>query len=111
MKTKVIIHGKDKGKISGLVSKYGFEIVEKNPDFIISFGGDGTVMLSESVYPGIPKIILRNSHVCKLCSSLENEEVLERVKSGKYKIDATINEGIKIRMHIKKWYKNQYIQF
>jgi NAD+ kinase len=87
MKTKVIIYGKDKEKVFDLVKKYGFEIVEKDPDFVISYGGDGTVMLSESAYPGIPKIILRNSHICKLCSSLENEEVLQRIKSGKYKVE------------------------
>lgn len=87
MKTKVIIYGADKEKISNLVLKYDFEIVEKNPDFVISYGGDGTVMHSEAEYPGIPKIILRNSRVCKLCSVLENEDVLEKIKSGNYKIE------------------------
>ena len=45
-------------------------------------------MRSENKYPGIPKIILKNSRVCKLCSSLENDEVLKKVKSGKYTIES-----------------------
>src|SRR3989344_6875774 len=87
MKTKVIIYGNDKDKILDLVSKYGFSVVDKSPEFVVSFGGDGTVMHSEAQYPGIPKIILKNSRVCKLCSPLENDEVLKRIKSGKYKIE------------------------
>jgi NAD+ kinase len=87
MKTKVIICGGEKSKIFEMVSKHGFEIVENKPDFVISYGGDGTVMRSEAEYPGIPKIILRNSRVCKLCSCLENDEVLEKIKHGKYKTE------------------------
>ena len=87
MKTKVIIYGEEKNKIFELVKEYGFNIVEKKPDFVISYGGDGTAMRSEVEYPGIPKIILRNSRVCKLCSPLENIEVLKKIKLGKYKIE------------------------
>jgi NAD+ kinase len=44
-------------------------------------------MHSEASYPGIPKIILRNSRICKSCSPFENGEVLQKIKSGKYKIE------------------------
>ncbi|MCX6702157.1 MAG: hypothetical protein NTX96_03125 [Candidatus Zambryskibacteria bacterium] len=87
MKNKVILFGKEQDNIFELVQKYGFKIVKKNPDFIIIFGGDGTIIHSEVKYPGIPKIILKNSRICKLCSSLENSKVLEKIKLGKYKIE------------------------
>ena len=87
MKTKVIIYGEEKDKILKTVSKYGFDVVEKKPDFVISYGGDGTIMRSEALYPGIPKIVLRNSRICKLCSCLENTEILAKIKAGKYKIE------------------------
>lgn len=87
MKNKIILFGKEQNKILKSTEGSGFEIVKKNPDFVVSFGGDGTVMLSEAEYPGIPKIILRNSRVCKLCSPLDNDEVLKRVRLGKYTIE------------------------
>lgn len=87
MKNKVILFGKEQNHIFDLVQKYGFKIVDENPDFIISFGGDGTVMQSEAKYPGIPKIILKNSRVCKLCSPFENSQVLERIKLGQFEIE------------------------
>jgi len=84
---KVILFGDEKEKIIELVKSYGFELVESNPDFIITFGGDGTIIKAEDEYPGIPKIILKNSLVCKKCSKMSNEEVLTKVKNGEYKTE------------------------
>ncbi len=83
---KVILFGKESGEIKDLVTKKGIEIVTENPDFVVSYGGDGTLIMSEALYPGIPKVILRNSAVCKLCSSLINEDVLDRLVANKYSI-------------------------
>jgi len=70
-----------------LVKDFGFELVETDPDFVISYGGDGTLMKSEHKFPGIPKIILCNSRICKKCPPLSNEEILKRVKDGQYSIE------------------------
>ncbi len=82
----VAVFGNQKEEILGLVSRAGFNIVENDPDYCISFGGDGTVMRSETMYPGVPKIILKNSQICKLCSNLSNEEVLKKVVTGQYEV-------------------------
>ncbi|HOM68317.1 MAG TPA: hypothetical protein PLA57_00820 [Candidatus Paceibacterota bacterium] len=84
---KVIIFGDEKQKIEPLIKRVGFEVTDKNFDFVISFGGDGALIKSEYLYPEVPKIILRNSSICKKCSSLENEEILKRIKNGNYKIE------------------------
>lgn len=83
---KAILFGKESADIKDLAIKKGIEIVAENPDFIISYGGDGTLIMSEALFPSIPKIILRNSTVCKLCSSLENETILDNLISKKYSI-------------------------
>jgi NAD+ kinase len=87
---KVILFGKNIKNIEKLVESNGFQIVDKNPDFVIAYGGDGTLMRSEEKYPGIAKIALRDSAVCKKCSKLSNEEVLRAVKNGKYKTEELI---------------------
>lgn len=108
---KVLIFGRNKADIESLVKGAGFEIVdpvrnnpakwdvvpplagrisngvEGEPEFIISYGGDGTLMKAEHYYPGVPKILLKNSLVCKQCPPFSNEEVLKRVIEGKYKIE------------------------
>jgi NAD+ kinase len=84
---KALLFGKNREEVLDMAKHCGFEVVEENPEFIISYGGDGTVMRSEAEFPGVPKIILRDSHVCKLCSPLENREVLELVAKGQYRLD------------------------
>ncbi len=90
MKKKVFPFGKNSDKLKPLLEKAGFIVVDKTPDFIASYGGDGTFMLSEAKYPGIPKIILRDSHICKKCSPLLNEEVLKRIAKGAYVIEKMV---------------------
>ena len=71
-----------------MVNKFGFKIVNEKPDLILSYGGDGTMMLAESNFPGIPKVILKkDGAICKKCSLLSNKEVLKRVKNGNYGIE------------------------
>ena len=84
---KVIVVGQNADVIIPAVKKAGFTVVEKKPDFIVSYGGDGTLMIAEHLYPGIPKIILKGSLICKLCPPFSNEEILKRVRAEKYKIE------------------------
>jgi NAD+ kinase len=83
---KAILFGKNSESIRSMVEKYGFEIVDKNPDFVISYGGDGTLVQAEYEFPDIPKIILKGSIVCKKANCFSNEEVLEKIKKGDFKI-------------------------
>jgi len=83
---KVLIFGHSKNKIEDIVKKAGFTIVRKNPEFIISYGGDGTLMRSEFEFPGIPKIVLKNSRICKTCCQLPNAEILKRIKNNQFTI-------------------------
>ena len=85
--TKVIIFGKNSSEIKPLIEKAGFLVVEKDSDFVVSYGGDGTHMMAEHAYPGIPKILLKDSLICKKCSPLGNDVVLDRVANGKYGIE------------------------
>lgn len=62
------------------------ELVDVNPDIIICFGGDGTLLYAERHYPGVPKILLRNSQICKRCSVLAKETVLPLLLAGKYTV-------------------------
>lgn len=87
---KALVFGKNKTTIEPLAKEAGFEVVENNPEFVVSFGGDGTLMKAEHAWPGVPKIVLKDSLICKKCSALPNKEVLKRVRNGKYSIEELI---------------------
>jgi NAD kinase len=84
---KILVFGKESDLITDLVKKSGFEVVREDPDMIVSYGGDGTLMRSEFEFPGVPKLVLKGSRICKLCAGLPNEEILDRVKNGNYKVE------------------------
>src|SRR3989344_645328 len=83
---KVIIVGKNTQNIVDLVKNFGFEIVTQNPDLIISFGGDGTLLSAEREYPEVPKLPIRNDQFCHKCSKHEDEVILKKLLNGKLKL-------------------------
>ncbi len=79
---RILLFGNNAKDLEGLVKSLGFEIVISNPNLIISFGGDGTLLSAEREYPGIPKLPIRNSAVCNKCSEHEDEIVLKKLLDG-----------------------------
>ncbi|MBI2338126.1 hypothetical protein HYU95_02985 [Candidatus Daviesbacteria bacterium] len=83
---KVLLHGKNAKDIENLVKSFGFVIVAVNPDLVISYGGDGTLLSAERIYPGVLKLPMRNSLICKKCLNHEEKTVFEKLSKGKLKL-------------------------
>lgn len=83
---KTLIVGKEIIEIEKKIKDAGFEIVKENPEIVISYGGDGTLLHAEREYPGVPKLPMRNNRVCKKCSSHEDEVVIKKLIEGKLKL-------------------------
>lgn len=83
---KVLLAGKNTKDIENLVKQFGLKIVAKNPDVIISYGGDGTLLSSEREYPGIPKLPIRNSQFCHKCPSHEDKILIQSLLEHKLKL-------------------------
>ncbi|MBW1839468.1 MAG: NAD(+)/NADH kinase [Deltaproteobacteria bacterium] len=88
---KIWIHTPyDKLGFFDVITKLGIEIDPQRPDFIITYGGDGTILYSEQAYPGIPKIpILRHREFlqAKYYPKDQLSSVLKKVQDGKFKLD------------------------
>ncbi len=78
---------KNYSTILPMLKRDGIVLVDENPDVVISFGGDGTHIRSEHAYPGIPKLFLKGSNICKQCESLANDEIIKHLADGKYRIE------------------------
>ncbi|MBI4019511.1 MAG: NAD(+)/NADH kinase [Candidatus Aenigmarchaeota archaeon] len=87
---KIAIFGRDKEAIRlhrKEVKEASFIYDEKNPDIVVSLGGDGTFLMSERLYPGIPKILVRGHNICVKCEAGPLSEILQNLKAGKYRIE------------------------
>lgn len=80
---KLLLHGKNTKNLEPLVKNFGFEIVTSSPDVIVSYGGDGTLLAAERLYPEIPKLPIRDSLVCKKCPDHEEKVLLKELLEGK----------------------------
>src|SRR3989344_4916686 len=84
---KIQLYGKNSHHLSDYLKELGFEVVTGNPDLILSYGGDGTLLSSERKFPGIPKLPVRDSNVCIKCSLHTTEHLLGLLKKEQLKIE------------------------
>ncbi|NQU98818.1 NAD(+)/NADH kinase [Candidatus Woesearchaeota archaeon] len=86
---KAAICVKDSKKLSemkNILKNKGLTYVTNNPDFVISLGGDGTFLYSEQLYPDVPKLLIRDSKICKKCVGDNRETILDFIKMNAYDI-------------------------
>jgi NAD+ kinase len=82
----LVVSRHDTSQIKDVLTAEGFTVVEGNPDFILCYGGDGTVLFSEIRYPAVPKLIIKTSRACRRYdySLDELKTVLTKIREHKY---------------------------
>lgn len=86
---KVSVVGDKRNVVERQLKKCGIKLDRKRPDVVISFGGDGTLLISEQIYPEKPKLFIRHHSKCVKCSSHDFSKILKKLKSKDYKIIKT----------------------
>jgi NAD+ kinase len=87
---KVNVMGKDSEKIKEIIIKLkeaGFTYVEKNPELVICFGGDGMFLIAERVFPGVEKVLMKDSLVGNKSHDMTIEEFISHYKKGQFKVE------------------------
>jgi NAD+ kinase len=94
-----ICTSREKENLIKILNKYGFEVVTKNPEFVLCYGGDGTTLFSERQYPHVPKLVIKTSELCKQYeySPKSIDSVLKKLKENEY----MILEEIKLNAYFK----------
>lgn len=75
-------------KIAQTLGAYCHNIDICNPEFVVTYGGDGTILYAERKYPEIPKITIRGSSGGYKClySESDLENILLKIDNGKYSL-------------------------
>jgi len=79
-KVAVFSLNKETNKIKKVLKREGFTLTTKNPDMVISLGGDGTYLSCERKFPCIPKILIKESKVCKKCNKETLKSIIKEIK-------------------------------
>lgn len=86
---KFALEGKDTQKVERLskeIEGFGYKISE-NPDIVISVGGDGSFLIAERRFPGIPKLAVRDKKsLCRLCHNEVFENAVKVLAEGRFTI-------------------------
>lgn len=88
MKFAIVSKNGDVKRIAEVLAMFDIDIDGNKPDFVITKGGDGTILKAERKYPGIPKITIRESEGGFKCNYVESdlEDVIIKIDAGIYKI-------------------------
>lgn len=86
---KVAIVGLEKQALADYIHKHhqrDFTLVKVRPEFVFCYGGDGTLLFAEQHYPGVPKVMIRQSRVCSSCGQANRETILKLLANGHYSL-------------------------
>lgn len=69
-----------------LLEQHDIEIIQKGtPDVVVSYGGDGSLLVAEREFKGIPKFPIRDTQVSPLCKKHSHETLIKDFLSGQLK--------------------------
>lgn len=97
---KVLLYGAEADRLTRHVTRFdALELVAHDPEVVICYGGDGTLLAAERSYPGIPKAPIRNSRKGLRCIPHAPERVLERLVDGRLHANTYLKLACEIRFH------------
>lgn len=100
---RAAVCGRNLEDLSVLLESFPIELVEDDPDLVISYGGDGSLLGAERSYPGVPKFALRDWRANPKCEAHEDRAVLDMLVKGKLseahlsKLVAETQDGQRLR--------------
>ena len=80
---RVVLFGREADKLRPIAARHDtIEVVEDQPDVVVCYGGDGTLLSAELQWPGVPKAPIRNSRRGHRLIPRPPEQVIKRLAEG-----------------------------
>ena len=85
---RVQVTGLERSELRKYIRKNhpGLKITKDNPEVIICYGGDGTLLYAERHFPRKVKVMIRKSQVCEKCVAETKEKILTELEKRNYTI-------------------------
>lgn len=85
---RVLVVGRDRRLLLPHVEEAGFELVDTpaEADFVITYGGDGSLLGADRDFPNLPKLAIRNNEEYIKCEDHHDLEVLRKVRRGVHSV-------------------------
>lgn len=87
---RIMVYGRNLDDLYPLLDEFPVEFDESDPEIVISYGGDGTLLGAERDFPGIPKCPIRDSRSSAKCEKHGERAVLSKLFGGELKSTALI---------------------
>jgi NAD+ kinase len=89
---RITVVGKEKENVEALKRRISHlrnfcQLDEKDPEVVVSLGGDGSLLVAERMFPGVPKLMLRDGSICKKCHEGEIEDFIEQLSDRSYSVE------------------------
>lgn len=79
---RVLVRGRNLEDLLPLLRRFDLELVDTDPDLVITHGGDGSLLGAERNYPGVPKCPIRDRRQNPKCPQHSELSTLEKLFSG-----------------------------
>lgn len=86
---KVAVVGLEKAMVERELARQGFILDKFKPDVVVSIGGDGSALVAEHLYPGIPRLTIKHSKHCAKCEvggTHDLSSVVDKLANKQYKV-------------------------
>ncbi len=99
---RIKIVGRNLDDLRPLLRMFPVELVDSDPDLVISYGGDGSLLGAERDFPGVPKCPIRDMRQNPKCPRHSEMTTLEKLFNGELsetllsKMIATTDDGHKL---------------
>ncbi|MDD5182480.1 MAG: hypothetical protein PHC66_04945 [Candidatus Nanoarchaeia archaeon] len=92
---RIAVESRRENSIAETLKRLGHKVTGWNPELVVAFGGDGTFLRAERIYPNVPKLFIYSSETCKSCCVNDVENILQKIPGLKFreemKLDAVIH--------------------
>lgn len=88
----LVISRIEDSEVRKLLIESSFKIVERNPDFIVCYGGDGTILFGEREFPQVPKLIVKRTNIRRKCdyTLYQTKNILTKIRNGEFNLQKEI---------------------
>jgi len=79
---RVLLYSRHNEEILPELERQNLDIVTEDPELVIAYGGDGTLLGAERDWPSVPKVPIRRSKTWVKCERHREDAILGRLENG-----------------------------